>query len=449
MAGKWHLWFDHPSGAYRDLIDTYVLLGDPATSLPISPAGVDLLSFAAMGATNAIVLNWETASEPDNLGFNLYRAESLQGEQTKLNEVLIPTLVPPGTNEGAQYEYTDGDVVPGTTYYYWLEDVDIYGGTRLHGPVEAQVTVPTLHVADLDGVKSSENKNFWRAGVTTLIVDDSGSPVVEATVTGDRSGGSSGTRSCLTDSAGLCTVTSDRVSRTQPSVTFTVTGVSHPSLVYDAGQNGDPDGDSDGTTIVVYRDGPPPNQLPIPSFTYTCVDLACTFDGDGSYDPDGTIVSYDWDFGDGSTGAGVETTYEYGQAGVYTIVLTVTDDDGASGSESQTVSVGDVPPGEIYVYDIAMSGARNGPSRYASAVVTIRDTAGDLVEGATVYGDWSDDYSASVQGITAADGTVIFTSGNIRKAGATFTFTVTGVIKAGFTYNPDLNVETSDSITVR
>jgi hypothetical protein len=70
------------------------------------------------------------------------------------------------------------------------------------------------------------------------------------------------------------------------------------------------------------------------------------------------------------------------------------------------------------------------------------------VEGATVYGDWSGDDSASIQGTTGADGTGAFTSGKVKKENATFTFTVTGVIKEGFTYNPALNVETSDSITV-
>jgi serine protease len=159
-------------------------------------------------------------------------------------------------------------------------------------------------------------------------------------------------------------------------------------------------------------------------------------------------VSYDWDFGDSSTGAGVEITHEYGQAGTYTVVLTVTDDGGASGSGSQSVAVGDVPPVETYVFDVSMSGAAKGPNRSATALVTIVDTADNPVEGATVYGDWSGDDSASVQGITAADGTVILTSGKVKKENATFTFTVSNVIKAGFTYNPALNVETSDSITV-
>jgi hypothetical protein len=55
-----------------------------------------------------------------------------------------------------------------------------------------------------------------------------------------------------------------------------------------------------------------------------------TFDGSGSVDPDGTIVSYDWDFGDGGTGTGVSPTHTYAGAGTYTVTLTVTDNDGAT-----------------------------------------------------------------------------------------------------------------------
>ena len=67
---------------------------------------------------------------------------------------------------------------------------------------------------------------------------------------------------------------------------------------------------------------------------------AVQFDGTGSSDPDGTIVSYDWDFGDGNTGTGATPSHTYASAGDYTVTLSVTDDDGASSAApaSQTVS---------------------------------------------------------------------------------------------------------------
>ena len=54
--------------------------------------------------------------------------------------------------------------------------------------------------------------------------------------------------------------------------------------------------------------------------------LDVTFDASASHDPDGTIVSYDWDFGDGFTGTGAMPTHSYDSAAVYTVTLEVTDD---------------------------------------------------------------------------------------------------------------------------
>ena len=55
-----------------------------------------------------------------------------------------------------------------------------------------------------------------------------------------------------------------------------------------------------------------------------------SFTAAGSYDANGTIVSYNWDFGDGTTATGVETTHSYDDIGYYIVILTVTDNDGAT-----------------------------------------------------------------------------------------------------------------------
>jgi PKD repeat protein len=70
------------------------------------------------------------------------------------------------------------------------------------------------------------------------------------------------------------------------------------------------------------------------------VNVPMTFDGSGSYDSDGgAITSYAWDFGDGSTGAGVTASHTYAVAGTYTVNLTVIDDEGSSNSHSTTAAV--------------------------------------------------------------------------------------------------------------
>ena len=86
---------------------------------------------------------------------------------------------------------------------------------------------------------------------------------------------------------------------------------------------------------------PPPaeNQAPTASFTQSCTDLACSFDGSGSSDSDGTVVSWAWSFGDGTTASGATAAKTYAAAGTYTVTLTVTDDDGATNTRSASVTV--------------------------------------------------------------------------------------------------------------
>jgi hypothetical protein len=95
-----------------------------------------------------------------------------------------------------------------------------------------------------------------------------------------------------------------------------------------------------------------------------------------------------------------------------------------------------------------MSPKTAGPNRSAIAVVTIKDTDGSLIEGATVSGTWSGDYNGSTSGTTAADGTVSFESGKLRQPNVTFTFTVNDVVKSGYSYDSTQG-ETTDTITVQ
>ncbi len=67
------------------------------------------------------------------------------------------------------------------------------------------------------------------------------------------------------------------------------------------------------------------------------VPLMVTFDGSRSFDPDGTALSYSWDFGDGTTGASKTTSHTYEEEGTYDISLVVTDMHGASGRAEETV----------------------------------------------------------------------------------------------------------------
>src|SRR5213076_1094252 len=83
----------------------------------------------------------------------------------------------------------------------------------------------------------------------------------------------------------------------------------------------------------------PPNQPPVASFTRSCNGLSCSFTSTSS-DPDGSIASYRWTFGDGSAAVTTQNaSHTYAAGGTYTVTLQVTDNQGATNSTSQSVTV--------------------------------------------------------------------------------------------------------------
>ncbi|HSN77087.1 MAG TPA: right-handed parallel beta-helix repeat-containing protein, partial [Anaerolineae bacterium] len=104
------------------------------------PLAVTLASFDAQAMADHILLSWETVSEANNAGFNLYRSASPAGPDELL--AYVPSQAP-GSTLGASYSFDDDQVAAGQTWYYWLEDVDLSGATSLHGPVSATIQAPT------------------------------------------------------------------------------------------------------------------------------------------------------------------------------------------------------------------------------------------------------------------------------------------------------------------
>jgi hypothetical protein len=122
--------------------DSSIIVDKGAYEHVLVPTGVTLAAFTAEVQASNIHILWETASEIDTLGFNLHRSTDPSQVGERLNGDLIPAQGP-GGGQGALYTYLDESVTDGTTYFYWLEDVDLYGATTLHGPVSATMTQPT------------------------------------------------------------------------------------------------------------------------------------------------------------------------------------------------------------------------------------------------------------------------------------------------------------------
>ncbi len=116
------------------------------------------------------------------------------------------------------------------------------------------VTAPaaSMHVSDLD----SSYSRFWfwaSATVGARIQTSTGADLANATVTGTFIQGSWTKQvSCTTGSAGICSLASGTLPSGFAGVSFRVDSVSHATLSYDSSANSDPDGDSNGTTIVIY-----------------------------------------------------------------------------------------------------------------------------------------------------------------------------------------------------
>ena len=154
---------------------------------------------------------------------------------------------------------------------------------------------------------------------------------------------------------------------------------------------------------------PPPNQAPTASFTSTTSNLTAALNGSASSDPDGTIASYAWNFGDSTTGTGATVSHPYATAGTYQVTLTVTDNGGATGTVTKAVTVTAAPPADPTVGKDAFG--RTVASGFGTA-----DTGGAwTTTGAGVTTSGADGSGRVVAGVGR--------SGTFRLAGATATDT--------------------------
>ncbi|MDH5544143.1 MAG: PKD domain-containing protein [Gammaproteobacteria bacterium] len=212
-----------------------------------------------------------------------------------------------------------------------------------------------------------------------------------------------------------------------PSHTYIMAGVYNVVLTVmdDAGAM-----DSAATSATIAE--MPVNQAPVANAGGPYEGFAgdmINFDGSGSTDTDGTIIDYHWDFGDGSTGSGMNTGHIYGGEGVYNVVLTVTDDAGDTGSATTTVSIGvaNVPPT-----------ANAGGPYYGTAGVALMldgsassDSDGTITDYAWDFGDGNTGTGAMPMHTYASDGVYTVSLTVTDDAGASMSASTTANISAG------------------
>jgi hypothetical protein len=117
-----------------------------------------------------------------------------------------------------------------------------------------------IHVGDLDGEKQDAGRGRWNAVVTITVHDGNENPVAGVLASGVWSNGATGSGECTTGSDGRCEIVKSNLKNSVSAVTFSLDGLLGSGYTYDSDSNQDPDGDSDGTTIIVLKDPPPTEQ---------------------------------------------------------------------------------------------------------------------------------------------------------------------------------------------
>ncbi|HET8625556.1 MAG TPA: PKD domain-containing protein [Gemmatimonadales bacterium] len=198
--------------------------------------------------------------------------------------------------------------------------------------------VLAIRVVDGDGQQGSVGEPLT-APVVVEVTDGEGAPVEDATVqfalTAAGEGGEVTPSTARTDGDGRAqafVLLGDKVGVQTGEARVTGDGEALPTATFSA--------------MAVTADTPPPpppsNEAPEAEFEFTCLGLSCTF-SDRSRDDDGNVVSWLWEFGDGTTSSSRNPSHTFGAAGRYEVRLRVTDDDGATDTRTRTVEV-QAPP---------------------------------------------------------------------------------------------------------
>jgi len=181
--------------------------------------------------------------------------------------------------------------------------------------------------------------------------------------------------------------------------------------------------------------------------------LTVTFVGSNSYDPDGVIASYLWNFGDGTTSTLSNVSHTYSSAGTYNASLTVTDNSGAQSVGTLSIIASAVPPvvssKYLKVSSMVTSWVRStSTTGYASCKIRVLDQSGNAVRNASVNVTVSGLVSGTATAATDSSGYVTINSSKISSSlKGTITFKVTNLSLSGYIYDATKNTLTSTTLT--
>ncbi|MCA9953963.1 MAG: PKD domain-containing protein, partial [Anaerolineales bacterium] len=231
-----------------------------------------------------------------------------------------------------------------------------------------------------------------------------------------------------------------------PRVRYNANGVYTVTLIVT-----DDDGATDMATVVITVGSGPVNQPPTAvataDVTSGTAPLSVNFIGSGSSDSDGTIVSYAWNFGDGGSATTANPSHSYMDAGTYVATLTVTDNGGATATDTVAINVtnpgGGCTSNCARVSSISMTVRNNGS--VIGNVAVVNENGISLTSG-VVSATWTLP-NGTITNVTASltnSGTARFTLGN--NGSGTYTLTITNVTSGSYTFDA-ANSVLSNSIT--
>ncbi|NQY65463.1 MAG: endonuclease [Alteromonadaceae bacterium] len=344
--------------------------------LPVNLSGV--------GGDGLVELSWTANVESDLAGYNIYRSDTSGGTFVRINSSTVNTSA-----------YTDNNVMGNTTYFYVITAIDTSNNESDNSaetfattndvilPPGGVVWINEFHYdnastdvgefVEVAGAAGTDltgwsivgyNGNGGSVYITTnlsgvLSDQESGYGTLAFAISGLQNGAPDGL--ALVDNGGTVVqfisyegsftavggaasgMTSENVGVSETSSTpagyslqLSGTGQSYNSFSWQS-----PALDTSGAinNNQSFGSGTPVNQAPTALFSESCNSLSCTLDANSSSDTDGSIITYDWTFGDGGSATGVNPTYTYSTDGSYTVTLTVTDNDGAISNTSNTVTV--------------------------------------------------------------------------------------------------------------
>lgn len=352
--------------------------GGSDTTPPNAPGGL-----TAAGGNQQINLAWNTNSESDLAGYNVYRSQVSGSGYAKVNGALLTTPA-----------FDDTGLSANTTYFYVVTAVDTSGNESGNSAEASAVTDPAgqsggntawinefhydndgsdvnefVEVAGSAGLSLSgwkiEAYNGNGGGMYksvnlsgTIADQQSGFGVIGFAISGLQNGSADGL--ALVDSTGAVvqfisyegtlTATSGAASgmtsvdvgvsegsgsSANSSIYLTGTGAQYSDFTWQVGSGQTSGTINTGQSFVSAQ----PNQAPVAAMTTSCDFLSCALNASSSTDSDGTIVTYQWDLGDGNTKSGEQVSHAYASEGSYLVTLTVTDNDGATSQASSTVTV--------------------------------------------------------------------------------------------------------------